>query len=198
MKTRISLFWLAVSCSLIAGHSITSAAEPDAAKAELMGRVEHYFLGNFKDVTARKSLEWGEVVTAADGKRSIRYQYEARIWEKDVLVMNQVFVFDQAGKFVRYTNVAGFPKPKVAKAADTSTPAGMKALVEDFFASNFRDVKQRESLEWGEVTRTTEGNSSIRYRYRARVWDKTSVTNDQVFTFAPGGRFVSVMDTHAK
>jgi hypothetical protein len=198
MKIRASFTWLAVGCSLLAGHGMASAAELAAAKAELMGRVEHYFLNNSKGVLARKSLEWGEVETATDGNRSIRYQYEAPIRDKDMVVMNQVFTFDPAGNFVSLKSVEGFPKPKTAKPADTTTQAGMKELVEDFFQHNFRDVKARESLEWDEVTKGADGNSSIRYRYRARIWDKNTVTNDQVFTFEPGGKFVSVKEARAK
>jgi hypothetical protein len=196
MRTNRTWVGLAVLCSLIVGTCL--AVELDAAKAELMGRVEHFLLKNFKDVTARKSLAWGEVQTAANGDRSIRYEYEARIWHKDVLLMNQVFTFDPAGKFLRYTNIAGFPKPKAAKPADTSTQAGMKALVEEFFQHNFRDVKRREPLEWGEPETTADGHRAIRYQYRARIWDKTTVTNDQVFTFEPGGKFVSVKDARSK
>ena len=78
------------------------------SKAELMGRAEQFFMHNFKDVTWRKSLEWGEVERNEDGTRSIRYMYEARIWDKKTMVMNQVFTFARDGAFVRYENVEGF------------------------------------------------------------------------------------------
>ena len=196
MKAHSLAVCTAVACSLIAGGGW--AAELESTKAELMGRVEEFFLNNFKDITARKSLAWGNVEVTANGDRSIRYEYEARIWEKDTQVMNQVFTFDRAGKFVCFTNVAGFPKPKQAKPADTSSDAGMKELVADFFKNNFRDVTRRETIEWGPVTKTSDGKSSIRYKYLATIWNKNTVTNDQVFTFEPGGRFVSVKDANTK
>ncbi len=68
------------------------------------------------------------------------------------------------------------------------------ALVEDFFRHNFRDVTSRETIEWGGVTTAENGNSSIRYKYRAKTWDKDTVTNNQVFTFDPQGKFLSVKD----
>jgi len=169
-----------------------SGAELSAAKAELMGRVEDFFMNNFRDVTARKSLEWGEVATDAEGNRSIRYRYEARIWDKDVLLMNQSFTFDKQGKFLSYTNAAGFPKKKEPKQADTATKQGLTQLVEDFFQNNYRDITSREALEWGEPVKAENGNVSIRYKYRARIWDKDVKIIDQVFTFDPKGGFVSV------
>ena len=169
-----------------------SGAELSAAKAELMGRVEDFFMHNCRDVTARKSLEWGEVATDAGGNRTIRYQYEARIWDKEVMLMNQAFTFDKQGKFLAYTNEAGFPKKKEPKPVDISTKEGLMQLVEDFFQDNFRDITSREALEWGEPVKTESGNVSIRYKYRARIWDKDVKIIDQVFTFDPKGGFVSV------
>ena len=78
------------------------------------------------------------------------------------------------------------------------TVEGLQALVGDFFAHNYRDITARESLEWGEVTRAENGNVSIRYRYRARIWDRQTVTNDQIFTFEPQGKFISVKDAAPK
>jgi hypothetical protein len=68
----------------------------------------------------------------------------------------------------------------------------LRALVEDFFAQNYRDITARDTLEWGAPGRDDKGNSTIRYRYRARIWDKDTVTNNEVFTFDPQGKFVSV------
>jgi hypothetical protein len=167
-------------------------AQLSAGKAELMGRVEDFFMNNFRDVTARKSLEWGEVATDAEGHRSIRYRYEARIWDKDLLLMNQSFTFDKQGKFLAYTNEAGFPKKKEPRLADTSTKQGLMQLVDDFFQDNFRDITSREALDWGEPVKAENGNVSIRHKYRARIWDKDVKIIDQVFTFDPKGAFVSV------
>jgi len=76
----------------------------------------------------------------------------------------------------------------------TSTGAGeqrLKALVENFFAHNYRDITARDTIEWGQVSTDDKGNSSIRYKYRAKIWDKDTVTNSQVFTFDPQDKFVS-------
>lgn len=34
------------------------------------------------------------------GGYSIRYEYEAAIWDKDKIINNQIFTFDKDGKFV--------------------------------------------------------------------------------------------------
>ncbi len=78
-----------------------------------------------------------------------------------------------------------------------SGPIDLRQCVEDFFAHNFRDVTSRQTLEWGRVETNANGNLSIRYKYRARIWDKDTVTNNQVFTFDPKGKFVCVADAAA-
>ena len=74
----------------------------------------------------------------------------------------------------------------------------MIRLVEKFFGNNYRDITSRETLEWGEVVPAENGNSSIRYKYRAKIWDKNTVTNDQIFTFDSQDKFVSVKNTESK
>ncbi len=163
-------------------------------KLVLMGRVEDFFLHNFRDVVARKSLEWGNVETGPDGSRSIRYLYEANIWGSKILVMNQIFTFNEQGKFLRYKNVAGFPKPKTEKKPDVSTKEGMQELVEDFFHHNWRDITAHKTIEWGEPTKEANGNRSIRYKFRATIWYSDTKIMNRVFTFNPQGEFVSVKD----
>ena len=106
--------------------------------------------------------------------------------------MNRVFTFDAKGNILDVADVEGFPQKKVAKPAAVNTQAGMKDLVEDFFSRNFRDLTSRETIEWGEVTKAANGNASIRYKYRATIWDKDTKIMNQVFTFDPKGNFVSV------
>ncbi len=161
-------------------------------KADLMGRVEWAMMQGGRDITARKTIEWGDVEKDANGNRKIRYKFYATIWDKDVYIVNRVFTFDAKGNIVDMADVEGFPQKKVAKPVDVNTQAGMKDLVEDFFSKNFRDVTSRETIEWGEVTKGENGNSSIRYKYRARIWDKDTKIMNQVFTFDPKGNFVSV------
>ncbi|MGD0899732.1 MAG: M56 family metallopeptidase [Thermoguttaceae bacterium] len=163
-------------------------------KADLMGRVEWAMMHGGRDITARKSIEWGDVQRDAKGNRSIRYKFYATIWDRDVYIMNMVFTFDAKGNIISTENVEGFPQKKVEKPVNVSTQQGMKELVEDFFSKNFRDITSRESIEWGEVAKAETGNSSIRYKYRAKIWDKDTKIMNQVFTFDPKGKFVSVKD----
>ncbi|MGW8256603.1 MAG: M56 family metallopeptidase, partial [Thermoguttaceae bacterium] len=79
-------------------------------KADLMGRVEWLFMHGAQDVTARKSIEWGDVEKDKDGNRMIRYKFEATIWGKDVIIANQVFTFDAKGNLLNVKDVEGFPK----------------------------------------------------------------------------------------
>ncbi len=72
----------------------------NAEKAELMGRVEDLFLRNFRDVSLRKSLEWGPVKTNDRGHRSIRYTYEALFRNQEQKTINQVFTFDEKGRYL--------------------------------------------------------------------------------------------------
>ena len=159
-----------------------------------MGRVEWVMMHGARDITARKSIEWGEVEKDREGNRTIRYKYYATIWDKDVLIMNQIFTFDAKGNILDVQDVEGFPQKKTEKPVNTSTQEGMKELVEDFFRKNFRDVTSRETIEWGKVAKAENGNSSIRYKYRAKIWDKDTKIINQVFTFDAKGKFVSVKD----
>lgn len=70
----------------------------------------------------------------------------------------------------------------------------VQSWVKAFFSRNYRDITSRNTLEWGDVTEDPNGNFSIRYKYRARIWDRETITNHQVFTFDPEGRFLSVED----
>jgi hypothetical protein len=163
-------------------------------KADLMGRVEWAMMHGARDITSRKSIEWGEVVKDENGNRRIRYMFDATIWGKDVYTMNKVFSFDAKGNILNMEDVAGYPKKKIAKPVNVNTQDGMKDLVERFFHENFHDITSRLSMEWGEVLKATNGNSSIRYKYRAKFWDKDTKIMNQVFTFDPKGEFVSVKD----
>jgi hypothetical protein len=165
-------------------------------KAELIGRVEWAFMHGARDVTARKSIEWGDVEYDDHGNRTIRYKYNATIWDKDVYVANQVFTFDTDGNILGVEDVQGFPQKRPDEVVDVSTQEGIKKLVEDFFSNNFRDVTSRKPIEWSDVTKTKNGNYTIRYRYRAKIWDKDTKIMNQTFTFDPNGKFVSVTDVN--
>ena len=162
----------------------TTEAVPGAPTSpegkRMMSLVADFFRHNFRDVTSRESLEWGDLSTDVQGNSSIRYKYRAKIWDKDTVTNNQVFTFSPQDKFVSVKDIHANPKERMVR------------LVEKFFGSNYRDITSRETLEWGEVVPAENGNASIRYKYRARIWDKTTVTNDQVFTFDAQDKFISV------
>jgi len=69
-------------------------------EAETKGLVEDFFRHNYRDVTSRETIEWGDFANHEDGSSSIRYKCRATIWGKDVKILNQVFTFDAKGKFV--------------------------------------------------------------------------------------------------
>jgi hypothetical protein len=182
---------------LLALVPVTTRGEPTIVsreKAEMMGRVEDFMLHNFRDVTWRKSVEWGNVVGHDDGSQTIRYTYEAKIWDKEQVEMSQEFTFAADGTFVRYENVTGYPKKMAEKQVDVTSREGMIDLVEDFFGKNYRDITARKSLEWGEPIKDKKGNTSISYKFEATIWDKDKKTMYKVFTFDPSGKFVSVAD----
>ncbi len=107
------------------------------------------------------------------------------------MIANQIFTFDAKGNILDMKDVEGYPKQKIVKPADVNTQAGMKELVETFFQQNFHDITSRQTIEWGKVEKAPNGNSSIRYKYRATIWDKDVLIMNQVFTFDPKGEFVS-------
>ena len=92
--------------------------------------VEDFFHHNYRDITDRKTLEWGEPETTALGNLSIRYKFDAVIWGKDILTMNQVFIFTPDGNFVSVKNVDGFPV-KRGVVPPTTRPAVAEDKIED-------------------------------------------------------------------
>ena len=171
-------------------YARAKADTPDTERLILMGLVENFFVHNARDITARKTLEWGEVQKNADGSRSIRYKFEARIWDKDTIIANQIFTFDKDNVILSFKDIDGPPQKKPVKVVDTGTKDGMIALVEDFFKNNFRDITSRKTIEWGNVEQDKDGNSSIRYKYEAKIWDKETKIMNQIFTFNKQGEFV--------
>ena len=100
------------------------------------------------------------------------------------MVNNEIFTFNKEGNYV---SVKKLPY-------DVSTREGIMNLVEDFFLNNYRDITSRETIEWGEPAKTADGNFTIRYKYRAKIWDKETKVMNQVFTFDKDGKSISVKD----
>ncbi|MGD0387486.1 MAG: M56 family metallopeptidase [Tepidisphaeraceae bacterium] len=176
-------------------------AAPEGAVGKLHRWVEDFFKHNYRDITSRKTLEWGEPQTTNGGNLSIRYKFDAVIWDKDILTMNQVFTFTSEGKFVSVKDVEGFPlKHGVVPLTTRPAVAGDKiedALhqwVEKFFSRNYRDITARTSIEWGKPQKRPDGNWQIRYKYQATIWDKDRIVCDKFFAFTPTGEFVEVKD----
>ncbi|MBN2291662.1 MAG: PEGA domain-containing protein [Pirellulales bacterium] len=109
------------------GESATSVDGSKAAREEMIALVEDFFHHNFRDVTSRKTLEWGDVKKHPNGNRSISYKYLATFHQNpEKVVVNQVFTFDKDGKFVDYENVEG-PEGE-GKAKDSATADDAKVL----------------------------------------------------------------------
>ena len=145
---------------------------------------------NGRDVTARKSLEWGDVDRDEMGNRSLRYMFDATIWDREIMTFNTIFKFDAKGNIIGSENVAGFPRKKEPRHVDVTTQKGMQELVEDFFSKNYIDITSRETIDWGQPEKTAGGNVSIRYKYRALIWDKDTLIENRSFTFNTKVKFV--------
>jgi len=147
--------------------------------------VEDFFRNNYRDITARKTIEWGEPVIHDNGNISIRYKYEATIWDKDIIIENKVWTFDAQGDLISVRKVG---------AEDIYSFAGAQALVEDFFANNYRDITERKTIEWGQPIKHENGDVSIRYKYEATIWDEDTIIQNKLWTFNKNGKLVSVKD----
>jgi hypothetical protein len=184
------------AANIVLGAQAAREAAPkmpavDAAKAELMGRVEDFFMHNYRDVSARKTLEWSDVTKDEKGNLTIHYKYLATIWDREKMTIEDIFTFDSKGNFVSVQKAEGYPQKYAPEPADTGTQEGLKKLVEKFFSENFVDVTSRKTMEWGQRGVKADGNVYIRYMYEATIWGKDKSIMNQVFTFTPKGDYVS-------
>ncbi|MDR3198359.1 MAG: hypothetical protein LBU34_10880, partial [Planctomycetaceae bacterium] len=189
---RQNLFEIIMILTFLTITALTGYAEQQPIspeKAKLMGYVEDFLMHNFRDVTMRKSLEWGDVKTDDNGNNTIRYRCEALIWDKDRMILAWDFTFDKDGKFISQSKVEA--KPVKIEKPDVSTTEGVKKLVEKFFSENFRDITSRKTIKWGELEKSENGNVSIVYRYEAMIWNKDKIIFEQRFTFDKDGKYLS-------
>ena len=126
-----------VILTLLLVASLTTFAQQEREpispdKAKMIGYVEDYFMNNYRDITMRKSLEWGDITTDEQGNSTIRYKFEALIWDKDRMIMCEDFIFDKDGRYVSAKKVEGFPQEK---GNDNTPVAGPDASPEDAAAS---------------------------------------------------------------
>jgi hypothetical protein len=91
-----------------------------------MELVENFFRHNWRDITAHKTIEWGEPTKEANGNRSIRYKFLATIWYSDAKTLNRIFTFDPQGEFVSVKDV----KPPAAAASRTRVYEVHKKVVD--------------------------------------------------------------------
>ncbi|MEA1951138.1 MAG: PEGA domain-containing protein, partial [Planctomycetota bacterium] len=106
------------------GERSASGEATKAASDAMIALVEDFFRHNFRDVTSRKTLEWGDVKKHTNGNRSIRYKYLATFHQnKEKVVVNQIFTFDKDGKYVDYENVKGAEGKGKAGSADSAADA---------------------------------------------------------------------------
>jgi Spy/CpxP family protein refolding chaperone len=184
---QISVFLTALLVSITLAFCQGKPISPE--KAMMMGYVEDFFANNARDITMRKSLEWGDVQTDDTGNRTIRYKYEALIWDKERLIICSDFTFDKEGNYVNMVHVEGFPQP--VEKPDITTLEGVKKLVEKFFSQNFRDITARKTVSWGELEKHDDGSVSLVYRYEATIWDKDVILEERKFTFDKNGEYQS-------
>ena len=191
--------------ALTGGHAPGETGAPPTTLPSMAEKlrtwVEDFFRHNYRDITDRKTLEWGEPQLTPLGNWSIRYKFDAVIWEKDILTMNQVFTFTPEGKYLSAENVDGFPVkrgqvPPTTKpiVPDDQIEPALHAWVEKFFTRNYHDITARKTIEWGKPQKLANGQWQIRYKYDATIWDKDHITSNKLFTFTPTGEFVSVKD----
>lgn len=127
--------------------------------------VEDFFKHNYRDITARKTIEWGWPTTDENGNLSIRYKYEATIWGRDKIIENKVFTFDKDGKYLSAKSLEGFPEKVDGKTERIVLPhndgesAGKKSVSQNplgkwksvDFVRNIEDFEPGEKQFRGEL-----------------------------------------------
>lgn len=120
-----------------------SAGEKEILKAKLVNWVEKFFSENYRDITARKTLEWGQPETTPAGNLSIRYKYLATIWNKDQVVIDQRFTFTPEGKYVSAETIEKGP----ASQPGTQPGPAEKKAAEDLTTEGWQLWKDRKLPE---------------------------------------------------
>ena len=192
MFSQFPLCRMFAALMMVGAFALTAYAQPKpitSEKAMMMGYVEYFFMTNARDITMRKSLEWGEVQTDDEGNRTIRYKFEALIWDKDRVLFCFDLTFGKDGNLVKMTPLEGFPKP--VEKPDVTTLEGVQKLVEKFFSQNFVDITARKTIRWGELEKHENGQVSLVYRYEATIRDESVILDERRFTFDKEGNTVS-------
>jgi len=141
----------------------------EAFKAKLINWVEKFFSENYRDITARKTIEWGQPETTAGGNLAIRYKYLATIWNKDKQIIEQRFTFTPQGKYVSAETIEKGPAPAEMTAAPSvveTTPVTFADDVDpslDKITVTFDRPMMDKSWSWtggGETYPESAGNIS--------------------------------------
>lgn len=98
-----------------------SKLTPDQMQSKAQEWVEDFFSSNYRDITARKTLEWGKAQKLDNGNWQIRYKYEATIREKDNIIQDKLFTFTPEGGFVSVKDANATTQP-AAPIADPNLP----------------------------------------------------------------------------
>ncbi len=82
--------------------AIVGATQPPDASTKngMMALVEDFFHHNYRDITSRETLEWGDFAKNGAGNFSIRYKYRCGYWYGEPTIRNQIFTFNPQGVFV--------------------------------------------------------------------------------------------------
>ena len=180
MGKIVLILFAVLALTSYAGQHSKAPINPE--KAEMMGRVEDYFLHNFRDVTLRKSLEWGPVKTNDQGHRSIRYKYEALILDQEQKIINQIFTFDVKGHYLEHETLETIPQERNKQ--DTITKKSIQFLIQ-FLEEKFITVHQDGGPNWQKARAITKntwfvGNFAERNDER---WYKLNVSEDVTYGF---------------
>lgn len=111
-----------------------SKLTPEQMQAKVQEWVEDFFSGNYRDITARKAIEWGKAQKLDNGNWQIRYKYEATIWNKDKVIHDKLFTFTPEGGFVGVQDVPGrlpATAPRVLSTEPASRSKGVPATLKE-------------------------------------------------------------------
>jgi len=132
-----SVFMAALLVSITLAFCQGQAISPE--KAMMMGYVEDFFNNNFRNITARKTISWGELEKHDDGSVSIVYRYEATTrtrarngWAgtSTTILDERRFVFDKDWKIKSWDRTEGFPQP-VGNANEVERPGNLAGTPSD-------------------------------------------------------------------
>ena len=162
-----------VSLALLLCVGLAFCQSITSEKAMMMGYVEDFFNNNYRDITMRKTLEWGEVQTDSEGNRTIRYKFEALIWDKDRMIMCSDFTFDKDGKYVNVVNVEGFPK-SIENGTVVEKGVAIEALKQYTVNKKVSDFKENDMSSPEAAYATLNKISASKNKDEIVKWEKLS------------------------